>query len=186
MSGALVILAFVVAVNPARLYGALPRADDRRSRVLVTVLGGAGSLAVYAALAAVAESLLDWLDVAPASMRIAAGLVLLVAGGRDLVGRPPAAEPALRGWQAAIVPVAIPLLLRPELAVLAIAAGADDGFVATVVAATLAVLLVVISAWAPAEPAPLPARVRDWLVRLTAVALIAVAAAIAVDGILAV
>ena len=186
MSGALVVLAFVVAVNPARLHGALPRANDRRTRVLVTGLGAAGSLAVYAALAAVAESLLDSLDISEASMRIAAGLVLLVAGGRDLIGRPPAAEPALRGWQAAIVPVALPLLLRPELAVLAIAAVADDGVAVTVAAAALAVALVVISAWAPADPAPVPARVRDWLARLTAVALVAVAVAIALDGIFAV
>ena len=186
MNAVFVGLAFVVAVNPARLHGALPRREDRRVRVLVVGIGALLALAVYAALAVVAESLLDGLDIDDASMRIAAGLVLLVAGGRDLIALPPAAEPALPGWRAALVPVLIPLLLRPELAVFSISAGADQGVVVTSAAAAFALALVVVSAWLPSDLAPVPTRLRAWLARLTAVALVVVAIDVAIEGVIAV
>jgi small neutral amino acid transporter SnatA (MarC family) len=186
MSTLLLVITFVAAVNPARIHPALPAAGTWRARVAVTALGAALVLVVLVGLAAVANSLLDALDIDEASFRIAAGLVLLVAGGRDLLLRPPAAEPALAGWRAALVPVAIPLLFRPEIAVLAIAAGADDGLAATAGAAVSAFALTVISARAPSELSQSAMRARDWLARLTATVLVVTAVDLAVDGILAV
>jgi small neutral amino acid transporter SnatA (MarC family) len=185
MSTALLVITFVAAVNPARIHSALP-AGTGRARVAVTALGAALVLVAVVGLAAVAASLLDALDIDEASFRIAAGLVLLVAGGRDLLTQAPAAEPALAGWRAALVPVAIPLLFRPEIAVLAIAAGADDGLAATAVAAAFGFALTVVSARAPSELFRSAIRVRDWLARLTAAVLVVVAVDLAVDGILAV
>ena len=71
--------------------------------------------------------LLDALDVSEPSFRIAAGIVAGLAGAADLFRRPPPPEPALAGRRAALVPVAIPLVARPALLVLALGAGADQG-----------------------------------------------------------
>jgi small neutral amino acid transporter SnatA (MarC family) len=186
MSTVLLAITFVAVVNPARIHPALPAAAIWRARVAVTALGAALVLVALVGLAAVASSLLDALDIDEASFRIAAGLVLLVAGGRDLLTRPPTAEPALEGWRAALVPVAVPLLFRPEIAVLAIAAGADDGLAATTVAAAFALALTVVSARVPSDLSQSAMRVRDWLARLTAAVLVIAAVDLAVDGILAV
>ena len=63
---------------------------------------------------------------APA-LRIAAGAVAVIGGIADLVRRPPAPTPALPGRRAALVPVAVPLVVRPALVVIALSAGADVG-----------------------------------------------------------
>jgi small neutral amino acid transporter SnatA (MarC family) len=180
------LVAFVSCVNPARVHCALPAPGTRGARVAVTAVGAAVTLVVVAAVAGLAHALLDALDIDEASARIAAGLVLLIAGGRDLLTGPPAAEPALPGWRAALVPVAVPLLLTPELVVLAVAAGADRGVAVTVGAALLAVGAVVGAALAPRDLSPAAARVRDVTARLTAVVLVVVAVDLTIDGILSV
>ena len=78
------------------------------------------------AAAAVGGPLLDALDVSEPSFRVAAGIVAALAGAVDLFRRPPSPEPALAGWRAALVPVAIPVVARPALLVLALGAGADQ------------------------------------------------------------
>ena len=65
------------------------------------------------AAAAVGGPLLEALDVSDPSFRIAAGIVAVLAGAADLFRRPPAPEPALAGWRAALVPVAIPWWRAP-------------------------------------------------------------------------
>jgi small neutral amino acid transporter SnatA (MarC family) len=182
----MLFLAFVSCVNPARIHGALPAPGTRGARVAVTAVGVAIAFAVVAGLAGLGDALLDALDIDEASAQIAAGLVLLVAGGRDLLTRPPAAEPALPGWRAALVPVAVPLLLTPELVVLAIAGGADLGLVATGGAAALAIGAVVVAALAPRDLSPAASRVRGAGARLIAVVLVAVAVELTIDGILSV
>ncbi|MCX7622126.1 MAG: hypothetical protein N2037_15005, partial [Acidimicrobiales bacterium] len=67
------------------------------------------------------------LDVSGPAARIAAGIVVGVAALADLFRRPPSPEPAQPGWGAALVPVAVPLVARPALLVLAVSAGADRG-----------------------------------------------------------
>ncbi|MGH9027573.1 MAG: MarC family protein [Acidimicrobiia bacterium] len=186
MTFVLLLLAFVTVVNPARIHGALPAPGTRRGRVAVAGLGGAIALVVLVALAAVGDGLLDALDIDEASARIAAGLVLLVAGVRDLVARPPAAEPALPGWRAALVPVAVPLLLGPEVAVLALVAGANEGVASTSGTAAFAVAVVVATSLAPRELAPISERFRGVLARLSAAVLVVLAVDLTIDGILAV
>ena len=73
------------------------------------------------------------------SFRIAAGIVAALAGAVDLFRRPPAPEPALAGWRAALVPVAVPLVARPALLVLALGAGADSGVLVSVGAMAIGV-----------------------------------------------
>jgi small neutral amino acid transporter SnatA (MarC family) len=149
----------------------------------VAALGGViGGLAVCAA-AAVGDPLLDALDVSEPSFRTAAGIVAGLAGAADLFRRPPPPEPALAGWRAALIPVAIPVVARPALLVLALGAGADRGVLVCVAAmATGVALLTVLAAARPTEgPA---GRVLRWAGRLLAAGLVACGVILAIDGVL--
>jgi len=98
-------------------------------------------------------------------------------------GWPPSPEPALPGWRAALVPVAVPLTLRPALILLAVSADADRG--AGVVAAALAVAVAALALTA-APSDGVGGRVQLWAARVTAAALVATSVLLLVDGVLAV
>jgi small neutral amino acid transporter SnatA (MarC family) len=178
--------ALLLALNPARAAFGVPRAArSPRTVVEMTALGGAiGALAVC--LAAIAgDPLLDGLDVSEASFRTAAGVVAVLAGVADLFGRPPSSEPALAGRRAALVPVAIPLVARPALLVLALGAGADERVLVSVGAMALGVaVLTALAAWCPTDGPE--GRVLRWAGRLLAAGLVACGIMLAIDGILAV
>jgi small neutral amino acid transporter SnatA (MarC family) len=183
-SGWLWAAALLLALNPARAVFAVPRAG--RSRRIVAGLaaaGGAiGGLAVCAAAAA-GGPLLDALDISDPSFRIAAGLVAALTGATDMFRRPPEPEPALAGWGAALVPIAVPVVARPALLVMALGAGADHGVLVSAAAmATGVALLVVLAVAAPTE-GPW-GRVLRWAGRLLAAGLVACAVVLGVDGIL--
>jgi small neutral amino acid transporter SnatA (MarC family) len=135
MSFALLLVAFLGAVNPCRARLALPQRQG------VVALGAVVALAVGAALAAVGSAALDALDVSPESFRLAAGLVLAVEGARVLAWPRPVGEPELRGLGAALVPVAFPILLQPGVVTLALAAGGDDAEASAIGALALALLV---------------------------------------------
>jgi small neutral amino acid transporter SnatA (MarC family) len=141
-----------------------------------------GGLAVCAAAAA-GTPLLDALDVSDPSFRIAAGIVAAVAGAVDLFRRPPTAEPALPGWGAALIPVAIPVVARPALLVLALGAGADRGVLVS--AGAMAIGIALLTGLVVACPTEGPeGRVLRWAGRLLAAALVASGILLAVDGVL--
>jgi small neutral amino acid transporter SnatA (MarC family) len=176
--------ALVLALNPARGTFGVPRAGRSQRDVLsLAALGGLiGGLLVCAA-AAVGEPLLDALDVSEPSFRFAAGVVAAFAGVADLFRRPPSPEPALAGRRAALIPVAIPLVARPALLVLALGAGADRG--ALVSAAAMAIGIAVLTALVARSPADGPGgRALRWASRLMAAGLIACGVVLTVDGIL--
>jgi hypothetical protein len=138
----LLVAALVAAVNPLRAALGVPL-RARRARTGLAALGGLAAVAAYAAGAAVAAGLLDVLDINEPVARLAAGIAIGVAGIADLVRGRPSPEPALPGRWAALVPVAVPFVLRPAAAVLVLSAGADLGAQATVLGAALAAALVV-------------------------------------------
>jgi small neutral amino acid transporter SnatA (MarC family) len=183
-SGWLWAVALVLALNPARAAFAVPRAG-RPPRVVVGVAaagGVIGGLAVCAAAAAGAP-LLDALDVSDPSFRIAAGIVAAVAGAADLFRRPPPPEPALAGWGAALIPVAIPVVARPALLVLALGAGADRGVLVS--AGAMAMGIALLTGLVVARPTDGPkGRVLRWAGRLLAAGLVASGVLLAVDGVL--
>lgn len=183
-SGWLWAAVLVLALNPARAAFGVPRAGrSTRSAVSLCGAGGAiGALAVCAAAAA-GEPLLDALDVSEPSFRIAAGILAGLAGANDLLRGPPRPEPALEGGRAALVPVAIPLVARPALVVVALGAGAEQGVLASAGAmATAVALLTALVARSSTEgPA---GRVLRWAGRLLAAALVAGGAILAVDGVM--
>lgn len=176
-------MVLVLALNPARAAFAVPRSGTRQEAVGVSALGGAiGGIAVAAA-AALADPLLDALDVSDPSFRIAAGIVAGLAGIIDLFTKPPRPEPALRGRAAALVPVAIPAVARPALLIVAIGAGADAGALPALGAMAFGVaLLAGLVAELPCEGTH--GRVLRWASRLLAAALVAGGVILTVDGIM--
>jgi small neutral amino acid transporter SnatA (MarC family) len=185
-SGWLWAAVLLLALNPPRAAFAVPREGRSRRAVVRLAAAGAaigGLVVLVAALAG--DPLLDLLDVSEPSFRLAAGIVAAVAGAADLFRRPPAPEPALPGWRAALVPVAIPAVARPALVVLALGAGADERVLASVRTMLLAIaLLTVLVALWPTEGAP--GRALRWVSRLLAAGLVACGVILAIDGILAV
>jgi small neutral amino acid transporter SnatA (MarC family) len=176
-------LVLLLALNPARAAFGIPRAGrSPRDRIRVAALGGAlGGLAVCA-VAFVAGPLLGVLDVSDPSFRIAAGAVAVLAGVADFFRRPPQPEPALAGLRAALLPVAVPLVARPALLVVALGAGAErGGWVAAGAMAIGAGALAALTARWPADGSRL--RVLRWAVRLTAAALVAAGVLLCVDGV---
>ena len=182
-SGWLWAAVLLLALNPARAAFAVPRAGRTPRSVLgVCAAGGAiGGLAVVAA-AAVADPLLDALDVSEPSFRVAAGIVAGLAGVIDLFTRPPRPEPALAGRGAALVPVAIPAAARPALVVVAVGAGADQGVLVTLAAMAAGVAL--LTALTPLPPEGTRGRILRWASRLLAAALVAGGVILTVDGVM--
>jgi small neutral amino acid transporter SnatA (MarC family) len=183
-SGWLWVITLLVALNPARAAFGIPRAGRSQQTVVsVAAIGGLiGGLAVCAAAAA-GGPLLDALDISEPSFRVAAGIVAVVAGVADLFRRPPSPEPALLGWRAVLVPVAIPLVARPALLVLALGAGADRGILvgAGAMAIAIASLTGLVAGWSP-EGAR--GRVLRWGSRLLAAVLVACGVVLGIDGVL--
>ncbi len=134
-------------------------------------------------IAVVADPLLEKLDLTPPTVRIAVALVVAITAVIDLVGRVPAPDPGLSGLGAGFVPVLIPLVLRPALALLALSAAADHGVAPVVVGAVLIVATTLAAgALAPIEPGPRRVVIR-WTMALLAVVVIAIAIGMAVDGV---
>jgi hypothetical protein len=149
-------LVAVAAVNPARVRrivgsvrtsppgtGRAAGADSTGVRALVA--GAALSAAAFVTVAAAARPLLDAADVSATTGLVAAGLVVALAAAVDAVHRPapmPAAVPGpgsrwapLAGM---IVPVAVPALVRPAVALLVVAVAVDAGLVTGLVVAAAA------------------------------------------------
>jgi small neutral amino acid transporter SnatA (MarC family) len=176
------LFALVAALNPARAAFGVPSRRQSPSAVGLAALGGLiGGLAVCA-VAALGGPLLDALDVSEPSFRIAAGLVAALGGIADLFRRPPAPEPALDGWRAALIPVAIPLVARPALLVLALGAGADRNVLVAAGAMAIAVALLcgLTASWGTDGPRR---RVLRWAARLLAAVLVACGVVLGVDGV---
>ena len=179
----LVIAASVAVVNPARLAPSLPTGPVP-SRLAVTAAGTALSGVVAVFLAWLGPGALDAIDVSEPTFRVAAGLVVAGAALRDLFVGAPSREPALSGWGAAVVPVAIPFVLRPELGILALSAGSVEG-VATMTAGVV-VLVAVATAVAAMASDGVSGRLLGWLARLFAAVALVAGIALTVEGILAV
>jgi len=143
----LLALLMLAAFNPLR--GAL-RLRDVQPRWTLAGATASGLLAVVAGL--LSDPLLDALNVSAASMRIAAGLLLAVRGVLDVIHKPRLETNLTRTWRDAVVPVAIPVTLRPAALVLALSAGADRGVGWIVLGALVAIALLAVP-WPKGERA---------------------------------
>jgi small neutral amino acid transporter SnatA (MarC family) len=177
------VVALLAALNPCRAALGVPRPErDRGSVAVVAALGAAAGGLVVVAVALATGPLLDAADVSNPALRIGAGAVAAIVGGADLIRRPPSAEPALPGWRAALVPVAVPLTARPALLLLAMSARADRGL--ALVVAALAAGVIVLTAVAAGTPTDGPGgRVVVWAARVAAAALVVTSVLLVVDGV---
>jgi small neutral amino acid transporter SnatA (MarC family) len=184
MSATLLLVALIGAWNVFRLHPALPAGDRSRSERLAAVAaGGVAAVAALAALAALAGPVLDALDVTPPTARLSVGVVVALAGVRDLLGAPPAAEPALPGARGALVPVFFPFLLSPVAGLLALAAGADLGVAWVGGAGVVAAAPLLVAAWSGVAPeSGVAARAERGLRALLAAALVGAGIALVVNG----
>jgi small neutral amino acid transporter SnatA (MarC family) len=138
------VIEMLVAVNPVAVAAVLKGRVERR--LLAAGLGVAGAVAVGSAAAS--EAVLDVLSVTAPTFRVAAGTVLVVASASWVMLGPrllPAETTLLRdesdGWKGLVVPLLIPVLVTPQLVVVSIAVGADEGVLAAAVGAGVALAL---------------------------------------------
>jgi small neutral amino acid transporter SnatA (MarC family) len=184
VNGWLVAIAVIAAVNPPRLAPALPRQDRTPGeRVVVAAVGASLAAAVLALFVVVGGPVAEWLDVSAPTLAVGAGLVLALAAIGQAV-REPRAEPSLPGRRAALVPVAVPFVLRPEVGLLCLAAGAGDAPLGAIVG--LGGAIVGIAVGARVEVAGTTGRLTRWRGRVLAAVALVAGIAITVDGVVAV
>jgi len=183
-SGWLWAVALVLALNPARAAFGVPR-NGRSPRAVIRLAAAGGAIGALAVcvVAGAADPLLEALEVSDPSFRLAAGIVAAIAGAADLFRRPPPPEPSLGGWRAALVPVAIPVVIRPVLVVLALGAGADRDLLVS--AGAMAVGVALLTALVDRSPTDgVSGRVLRWAARLLAAGLVACGVVLGVDGVM--
>ena len=174
----------VVALNPVRAALGTPRAArGRREVATIAALGGAAGSVVVMLVALVGGPFADWIDVSDSSLRIAAGVVGVIAGIVDLFRPAPSPEPSMAGRRAWLVPVAVPFVIRPALLVLAMSAVADRGAWVVVGGLLVAVGVLVALAWWT-SPEGVTGRVLRWTSRLAAVTLAAGSVLLVINGVL--
>jgi hypothetical protein len=173
----LVVAVALAAWNPVRA-GRATAAVARRW----VVLGAAGVAVLVAVVTALGGPVLDALSVSDGSALIAAGVATVLSA---LVALGPWAlrpEPAGGSWHDALVPVAVPVLVRADLVALAIACGAGGRgwpYVGGLVLA--AALTALASRWRPA-PGGTGDRVQRWAARGVAIAAVALGIGVIVEG----
>jgi len=202
---ALLVVALVLALDPIRAGLAARRAGGHPTATRRLALAGSTISLLGAVLAGAAGGpLLDALDASAPTLRVGAGLVLLVTALVDLVRpsgqRRPASidAPALEdkaigtrsGVASAITPVAVPTMLRPAALVTALSLGADGGLAVTALSAAIAGLVVVVLAEVTSSrrvgtsPSVMSGQpLARWALRVAAAVLVIVAVALTADGI---
>ena len=135
------MIVVVGAVNPVRLaLGSPARADRSRLVAAGTLVGGVGLLVV----GALSGPVLDLLDVSRPSMRLAGASLCLLSAGVDFARPRPDGDGALDGSRAALLPIAVPLMFRPAVAIAGLSVVADHSL--AFYALTLSVVVIASSA----------------------------------------
>lgn len=180
------LLIFAVVINPLAVRLAFEPWRERLAAKDLPVVALTGAIVagvVLAAAAAVATNLLDALDVAPETFRIAAGIVMVTSGilavWRGRAGATIVAGEA-EGRQAGIFPLGLPLLAGPAGIVAAMTYGIDDGEAKAWLAAApliglgAALTLVSLARWTLAA---------DAVARISGALLVVVSAGLIVEGV---
>ncbi len=176
----LVAVAAVAALNPARAAVRGPRPWQ------VRLAGTAGATVVLGLVAAVGGPILDALDVAAGTAVVGAGAAVAALGLVATLFGATARIPGPGGWRDALVPAAIPLGLRPDLILLALACGAGGRgwvFVAGLAVATIAAAVL---RTGDSREHPRSQELWRWAVRLFGVLAVATGIALIVDGVYAI
>ncbi len=170
----------LVAANPATgLRAALPGAS--RERIGAVATAALLAIALTIATGLLASPLLDGLDIAQETARIAAGLVVGISGGQAIALGGPFVRRGITGWQAGIYPLGIPLSFNPAVlvAVIAFSANPDAGEGKTIPLAAASVAITALIALLPARCSGFV----DAAARITGALAIVIAAAMVVSGV---
>lgn len=168
----------VAVVNPPRVR-LLLGARSSRTRRHAAAGGAALALVVAAALAGVAHPLIDALDIAPETFRIAAAMVITLVA-LVIVALPPSSPEALGGGRIdAVIPVAYPILLGPAAVLTWLMTGIDRGVLPTVGIAALGYGIAALVGGVP------EGRRSGWVgaARLLAGVLVVMGVALVIDGV---
>ncbi len=173
----LVTLGIAVVNAPSVRLRLGARAAGVRSRA---ALGG-GVVAMVAAvlLGLVAHPLIDGLDVAPETFRVAAAMIVTLSGLVVIASPAPSPEHLSGRRSDFLVPVAYPLLLGPGPVLAWLVVGVDHGVWRTAVAAGLGSAVAVICAGLP------EGRRSGWVgaARLLAAVVVVLGVAMVIDGV---
>ena len=121
------ILVILGTINPVRAAFSMPRNGTIGRRASLALLGGLLGSAVLFAVGAASGWVIDVVGTSEPAMRLAAGSLCLLSAGLDIGRRPATDEPALGGLRAAIMPVAVPLFVRPAMLLAGFSVVADHG-----------------------------------------------------------
>lgn len=182
MSSWLALGAMIATLDPLRVHPGLP-GSCRRDRLELAALGAALVFGLLVLAAALSGPLLDAVEISAPTARIAAGVAVALLGGRDAVTGPVAAEPALAGRRAAVVPVAVPHLFQPGLTLLTVSAATDLGVVRAS-GLVLVGLVLVVALGAVDPPDGAGARLERAGQALTGGVALALGAALVLNGVL--
>lgn len=179
------LVVFVAAANPAFVVLMAGRPASRAGWLAAVAAACAVALGVAAVAAAAGEEIIDFLDVAPETFRVGAGIVLLVGGVRTLLWPPGWEDRSPAGTAIQVgAALAFPLLVTPELVAAAVSYGVDEGVGKAMGAAAIALLVTAaLLAAFPARPAG-TARLGLWgAARLSGGLLAALACGLIVSGV---
>jgi small neutral amino acid transporter SnatA (MarC family) len=136
------LVTFLCAVNVPAVALALRRGRDGAGPDLRNLAAGAALALVFLGIViAGADSILEALDLAPESFRIAAGIIMLTPGLFAVWRGHVAAAPLVGGRGDAVFPVAVPLLAGPAALAAGLSYGADHSFATVFIAAGAAIVL---------------------------------------------
>jgi len=178
MNGLAIVLLGVAVVNPARVRLLLgSRLAGVRSKA---ALGGSVlAVALAGALASVGSPLIDALDVAPETFRIASAMVITLTG-LVVIAAPVGTPEKLRGAPLdVVIPVLYPLLAGPGAVLAWLSLGVDEGVWPTVGAAAVAGAATTLLAGLPLG------RRSGWVAaaRLLATVVVLLGVALVIDGV---
>jgi len=135
------LLAVICTIHPLRAAFAIPGDTSPATPSALALIGGLIGSVVLLLVGSLSGWLIDMGQTSAPAVRLAAGSLCLLSAGIDLVRRPDVDEPTLNGWRAAIVPVALPLFVRPAMVVAGLALVADHGVGSYVVALAITTAL---------------------------------------------
>lgn len=176
------ILVILGTINPVRAAFSMPRNGTLGRRTSLALLGGLLGSVVLFAVGAASGWVIDLVGTSEPAMRLAAGSLCLLSAGIDIGRRPTTDEPALDGMRAAIMPVALPLFMRPAILLAGFSVVADHG--PGVYAIGLAIAVAVLTGLNALEIGADPERpVLVWIGRVLSFVAVAGAALLIADAV---
>ena len=176
------ILVILGTINPVRAAFSMPRNGTIGRRASLATVGGLIGSAVLLAIGAASGWVIDLVGTSEPAMRLAAGSLCLLSAAIDIGRRPTTDEPALDGLRASIMPVAVPLFIRPAMLLAGFSVVADHSL--SIYAVGLAVTVAVLAGLSALEVGADPERpILAWVGRVLSFVAVAGAVLLIADAV---